>query len=97
MNEPLVGRDERTVAIENASYRIAYLFLSYGLLMAVVYRSFVLGDTGWDLLALVVAGGVVATGYQGAHRVLSRGWLMTVLMTMAAAFVIAGIIAYARG
>lgn len=35
-----------------------------------------------DLLGLVIASGAVTTGYQGAHKVLSRRWLVTVLTTM---------------
>ena len=37
---PSVQRDERTVAVENASYRWAYLFLSFGLLALVAYILF---------------------------------------------------------
>jgi hypothetical protein len=32
---PTVHRDERTLAVENASYRWAYLFLSFALLLLV--------------------------------------------------------------
>jgi len=71
-----IARDERTVATENASYRWAYLVLSFGLLLSVAYRGLVLGEAAWDLLALVVAGGAVAARYQGRHRVLSRPWVV---------------------
>ena len=76
MTTPSIARDERTVATENASYRWAYLVLSFGLLLSVAYRSFVLGEAAWDLLALVVAGGGVAALYQGRHRVLSPPWVV---------------------
>jgi len=76
MTTQSIARDERTVATENASYRWAYLVLSFGLLLSVAYRSFVLGEAAWDLLALVVAGGAVAALYQGHYRVLSRPWLV---------------------
>jgi hypothetical protein len=69
-------RDERTVATENASYRWAYLVLSYGLLASAAYRSFAWNDSVWDLLGLVVLGGVVTTAYQFRGRVLSRRWLL---------------------
>jgi hypothetical protein len=36
-----VERDERTVAVENASYRWAYSLLTYALLVDVMYRSLV--------------------------------------------------------
>ena len=57
----LIPRDERTVAVENTSYRWAYLFLSFGILVLVAYRSFVHHETAWDMLGLVVVGGVLST------------------------------------
>jgi len=68
--------DERTRAVENASYRVAYLVLTYGLLVAVAYRGLVLGQASWDLLALVVAGGAITVGYQAFHRTVSRRMLL---------------------
>ncbi len=67
-------RDERTIAIENASYRWAYLVLSFGLLASTAYRGFARNESAWDLLALVMLGGAVTTFYQGSRRVLSRRW-----------------------
>lgn len=93
---PTVHRDERTVAVENAGYRWAYLFLSFGLLALVAYRSFVHRESPWDLLALVVLGGVLSAAYQGFHRVLSRGWVATCLLTVAAAGVVAALTAWLR-
>ena len=69
-----IMRDERTVATENASYRWAYLVLSFGLLVSTAYRSFVRHESSWDLIALVILGGAVAIFYQGRARVLSRRW-----------------------
>ena len=50
----LVPRDEREARIDLAADRLAYLVVSYGLLVAVAYRSLVRGDAAWDLLGLVV-------------------------------------------
>ena len=91
MNDQPVSRDERTVVVENVSYRIAYLVMSFGLLACVAYRSFVLQESSWDLLALVLLGGVTATVYQKTQRVLSRRWVLATVATI----VIAGLIALA--
>lgn len=85
----LIQRDERTVSVENASYRWAYLFLSFGLLLLVAYRSFVHKEAPWDLLALVILGGGVGTLYQGWHRVLSRQWLWLSLAALSSAAALA--------
>ena len=91
-----VQRDERTLAVENASYRWAYLFLSFGLLLLVVYRSFVNHESPWDLLVLVVLGGGVGTAYQGFQRVLSRHWAITALLTVMAAALVGAISVWLR-
>ena len=93
MNNNDVVRDERTISVENSSYRWAYLFLSFGLLALVAYRSFAERQSNWDLLALVVAGGIVTTLYQAFHRVLTRRWLWMAVVTFFVAAVIAIVIA----
>lgn len=93
---PTVARDERTVAVENASYRWAYLFLSFGLLALVAYRSFVEHESAWDLMALVVLGGVLSAAYQGIHKVLTAQWAVTCVLTVVAAGVLAAITAWIR-
>lgn len=87
MSDP-VHRDERTVAVENASYRWGYLVLTFGLLALAAYRGFARDDNAWDLLGLVVLGGAVTTAYQNRGRVLTRHWLVTVVIAMALAALI---------
>ena len=65
------GRDDPTASVENASFRWAYLVMSFGLLGLVAYRSFFWRESPWDLLALVVLGGAVSAAYQGYYRVLT--------------------------
>ena len=89
MTANAVDRDERTVAVENASYRAAYLFLSYGLLGITAYRGFVREESAWDLLALVILGGVVAAVYQGRERILTRRWSLTSVAAVVVALVLA--------
>ena len=93
MNNPSVSRDERTTVVENTSYRIAYLVMSFGLLASIAYRGFVLNQSSWDLLALVILGGVTATMYQGINKVLSRRWILTTV----AIVVISGLLAIVIG
>lgn len=96
MTNGTVERDERTTVVEHASYRFAYLFLSYALLLDVAYRSFSWNERPWDLLALVVLGGVVSTVYQARHQILGRRWVVVTLATMLAAGVVAAVLATVR-
>jgi len=63
MTERLAERDERTLAVENAGYRWSYHGLSFGILAIVAYRGLARGEASWDLMALVVLGGVVNAVY----------------------------------
>ena len=92
----IVHRDDRTVAVENASYCWAYLVLSFGLLVLVAYRGFVCNESAWDMLGLVILGGVFNTAYQGFHGVLPRQWAIASLLTFVAAAVIAAVITWLR-
>ena len=97
MNNPLsIERDERMLAVENASYRWAYLFLSFGLLLDVFYRSVAQHQTSWDLMALVIVGGLGATAYQGAHRVLTRRWATVAILMMLVGAAVAATIVMVR-
>jgi hypothetical protein len=91
-----IMRDERTVATENASYRWAYLVLSFGLLVSTAYRSFVRHESAWDLIALVILGGAVATFYQGRGRVLSQRWAVASAAAALLALVIAVVLVLVR-
>jgi hypothetical protein len=88
-----VERDERTVAVENASYRWAYLLLAYALLVDVMYRGLVRHEAAWDLMALVIVGGIVCSVYQARQKILAHGWVMKVVLVACIAGVIAAIVA----
>lgn len=91
MTHKLVQQDERTTAVENAGHRVAYLVLSFGLVVIVAFRSLARGEQSWDLLALVVIGGIVNAVYQGHHRVLSPRWFALILAAGMAAAALAAI------
>ena len=89
MSHPAVDRDERTVAVENASFRYSYLTLSFGLLAISAARSLLWREAPWDLLLLVIAGGAVNTLYQARHRVLTPRWARLALAAAGLAVLIA--------
>lgn len=90
-----VDRDERTVALENASYTIGYKFIAYLLLFDVAYRAFMLGESSWDLLLLVIGSGLIITGYQAREHILSRTWVKLTILAVVIAAAIAATIAFA--
>ena len=91
-NEP-VDRDERTVALENKAFRWAYGLLSYALLIDVAVRSFLHREQPWDLLGLVIVGGILMAAYQARHGLLTRRWALALVASMVAAAIVAVIVA----
>jgi hypothetical protein len=91
----LVPRDEREDRIDLAADRIAYLVVSYGLLLSVAYRSFVNGDAAWDLIGLVVLGGIVGVAYRARRGAMSGRWTLALVATIGVALVVAGLLALA--
>ena len=96
MTMPSLMRDERVEAVENSSFRWGYLVLSFGLLLSTAYRSVVHDQQSWDLLALVLVGGLVVTGYQALHRILTRRWWMMSSLALLTATLIAFVLVMLR-
>jgi hypothetical protein len=92
-----VAQDERTTAVTNAGYRWSYLVLSFGLLAVIAVRSFMRDESPWDLLALVILGGVVNVAYQGRYQVLSRRWGVLAVVTLITAALLGAALVYLRG
>jgi hypothetical protein len=89
-----VVRDERTTIVEDASYRIAYGFITFALLLDVMYRSLVSKQAPWDLLAIVITAGAISTLYQWRHQIVSGHSLRLALIASGAAAVMAALIAW---
>jgi hypothetical protein len=89
-------KDERTESVEKSSYSLAYKFVTYAILLDVVYRAVLLETAAWDLLGIVIAGGLVATIYQTRFRMANRSWVKAILLSMLGAAVIAIVLVLLR-
>lgn len=87
-----VERDERGVAVENASYRLGFFLLSIAILWDASYRSIFRHEIALDLIALVFASFAVCRIYQARQNVLKPGWLKTLLLFALFCGVIGGVI-----
>ncbi len=93
-------RDERTIAVENASYRLAYCVLQFGVLISVAYRGLMFDQACWDLLGLVILTGWIAMAYQGAHQVFvwrfTRATIGILVLSAVIAAITAAVMQYMR-
>ena len=88
-------RDERDARIDLAADRLAYLVVSYGLLLAVAYRSFVHDDAAWDLLGLLVLSGIVGVVYRIRRGAVAGRWTLMLMATVGIAIIVSGLIVVA--
>ena len=75
-----IERDERTVAVENAGYKWAYIFIAFTLLIDVAYRAAVRHEAAWDLMALAIVPSLACTMYQARQKTLAHGWLKAAVL-----------------
>jgi len=87
-------KDERAISVENSSYSLAFKVISFAILLDVIYRSFVLKQSSWDLLGIVILGGLAATFYQLRYKIATRSSVKAILLTLIFALVIAAAIVF---
>jgi hypothetical protein len=81
MNDPAIIKDERTRTIEDASYRVGFNIICFGLLIDSFLRSLLYpSESVWDLMALVVVSGFAATIYQARHKTLPPHFLRSMII-----------------
>jgi len=90
------GRDERTLAIENASYRWAYLILACGLLLDINVRNYFHFTGNGDLLLLVIVASLFCSIYQARARVMTRALIYVMLIAGVVAAAIAVLVTLIR-
>jgi hypothetical protein len=93
MNNKMVEKDERTILIENASYSYGYKFITFAILLDVMYRSFRFNEAPLDLLAIVIASGFAMTIYQYKQKILGKSWIKITALTLGVAIVAAAVVA----
>ena len=69
-----VVRDERTMAVENASCKWAWHFLVWPLIIDAMYRQHALNEEVGDLVALVCVSSAIAIVYQYRHKAVVSYW-----------------------
>jgi hypothetical protein len=80
MKTNLPVRDERTIAVENASYRWGFNLMAFGSLVIVAYRGFFLQESLWDLMLLVIVASGISTVYQARERLFTRRTVLLMVL-----------------
>ncbi len=87
MNTPQVVKvDERTVAVAHAANSWGLNFLTFAILIDIMYRSAFRGEAPWDLFALLGASSAVSAVYMARHKILGQllGWKQVAILIGAA-------------
>jgi hypothetical protein len=88
-----ISRGEHQSHVDLVADRLAYLVVSYDLLAVVAYRGFNGAGPTWDLLGLVILGGIVGMAYRLARGVLAGRWVALVLITILIGIVVGAVLA----
>ena len=91
----LLTRDEREQSVDLAADRLAFVVLAFGILLDVMYRSFVLGEASWDLIGLVIVAGAAGFAVRWHAGVASPVWLAVRFATVVVAAVLAAVLVIA--
>ena len=96
---PEVEHDERTIAVAYVGGTWAYNFVAFALLIDVMCRAWLRDETGWDLMAIVFAGGAVSAIHQLRHRTrpCTRGLWKILLVIGILSAIIAAVVAFIAG
>ena len=79
-----VVRDERTVAVENASLKWSYIVLCIALFIDMVFRALVLNEPAWDLMLLIFFSSAIGTIYQIRKKALpyNKAWPFIFILSL---------------
>ena len=95
-----VKADERTAALAYAANTWGLNFLSFALLMDIMYRSVFLKETAWDLFALLFLSGAISMAYLARHKAFGQvySWKMATILAVVAIVVavVSAILAMAK-
>jgi Family of unknown function (DUF6442) len=75
-----IEKDERTVFIENQSYKYGCAILNFGILIDIIYRSVRFNEASWDLFGLIFLSGLVTTVYQYKQKIFTKNWIKSILI-----------------
>jgi hypothetical protein len=89
----LLRSDERAATVQSSNYLWAYIFITYSLLVDVAVRAAFRNEAAWDLLAIVITGGIVSAVYQAHQNTLVQSWTWKALFVLLAIAVISAVIA----
>lgn len=85
MNNKPVIRDERTDAVVGTGCRLAFLVLSFGVLIIAFVRTLALGQACWDLFGLYFVSNCVLLVHQRVKHAQVISWRWILLFALAGA------------
>jgi hypothetical protein len=85
-----VRADERTAAVAHKANTWGLNFITFALLIDIMYRGWFLDEAAWDLFGLLIVSGTISMVYMARHQVLGQviNWKVATI-----GFVVAAVIA----
>jgi hypothetical protein len=80
--------------VENASYKVGFQVLAYGILLLVIIRSYFFNQSSWDLLGLAILGGLASTAYQAYQKILTKRMIQGLFILMMISAGVAAVVVF---
>ncbi|MDP2857121.1 MAG: DUF6442 family protein [Bacillota bacterium] len=88
-----VFSDERSESVQHKGQSIGFTVMSFLLVADVMYRSWAMNQASWDLLGIVVIGGLVSAVYNMRQGILTqRHWRLKAITIVVAALIAAALV-----
>lgn len=69
MTTKIVEKDKRTISVGNASYKFGFRFMTYAILLDVMYRSLRFHERSFDLILVVLLRCLPTIAYQYKQKI----------------------------
>ena len=90
MINKIVEKDERTTAVENASYKFGFQFMIYAIFLDVIYRGLKFHEGSFDLIIIVLLSLLPTIIYQYKKKIYPKNMIRNIALLS----VIIGIFAF---
>lgn len=87
-------KDERATFVQNVSCKIGYNFITFTLLLDIIYRGLVFHEAAWDLLGIIIISGFAMTIYQYKQKILDKKWIKTLALSSLVAFTVTLVVVF---
>jgi hypothetical protein len=94
MTSKIVEKDERTIHVENISYKFGFQFMTYAIFVDVIYRSLRFHEGSFDLILIVLLSCLPIIVYQYKEKIYPKNMIRNVALLSVIIAILASMLAF---